>query len=83
MILSLGQVLTVVHPPEIARAAGITAGLTTIRGFERRYGEGWPHIGGHPRGARTWYDLTTKSLIDADGFNFSSRGEIVDRSSVH
>lgn len=74
--------LAVVRPPHVARAAGITAGVTTLPAFERRYGKGLPTMGGHSGGARLWYDTTRGVLIHADGFNIAKDGEVLDGFSI-
>lgn len=73
----------IVRPPSIAHAAGMTIGLTTVPGFERRYGKGLPSMGGHSGGARTWYDLTSHALIHADGFNYAVGGEVLEGYDIH
>jgi len=71
-----------VRPPVIATAVGITVGLTTTKDFERRYGKGQVMMGGHSGGARVWYDTRNQVVINADGFNYSSRGEVIDGFTV-
>src|SRR5579885_2330862 len=71
-----------VKPPAIARCAGITPGLTTIGQFEKKYGHGFAYTGGHPHGAREWYDASTHTQIDVDAFNIGEYGMIVDQFTV-
>ncbi|MFI5386781.1 MAG: hypothetical protein ACHQ50_11750 [Fimbriimonadales bacterium] len=85
ILVFVNAIQTTVRAPEIATAAGITVGKTTIQGFERRYGKGLVLTGGHPRGAREWYDETSHVLIDADGFYFTppeGRKEVIDSLSI-
>lgn len=73
---------TNVQPPKIACAASITVGLTTVNGHDRRYGKGLVMTGGHSGGARCWYDATYGVEVRADGFNYSSSGEVIDGMEV-
>ena len=66
------------RPPAIAVIAGITVGKTAIQGFEKLHGKGRVMTGGHPNGARQWYEETAGVLIDADGFNYAPDGEVID-----
>ena len=68
--------------PEIASAAGIVVGRSTITDIENQIGKGLKHTGGHPNGAREWYDVGSHCLIDADGFFYSPHGEVIDTVSV-
>lgn len=67
-----------VRLPTLAHAAGITPGITTLEGFERRHGKALRMMGGHSGGAGQWYDVRRGVLIHADGFNISKDGEILD-----
>lgn len=67
-----------VRLPRIALAAGITAGLTTLEGFERRHGKALRSMGGHSGGAGSWYVPRQGVVLHADGFNISKDGEILD-----
>jgi len=82
MVALLLGALLADRPPEIARAAGIVVGLTTVQEFERRHRGGLVETGGHPRGARVWYEETQCVEIDADGFNFRRSGEVIDELSL-
>jgi len=77
-----GPRLVEARPPSIARVAGITAGLTTLEGYERRHGKALRMMGGHSGGAGEWYDVRHGVLIHADGFNVAKGGEILDNISV-
>lgn len=61
---------TTIRPPAIATVAGITLGQTTTEQFEKLYGKGFQHVGGHSNRGRTWYDETSGTVIDTDGFNY-------------
>lgn len=85
MLLPLAAMLLQVGQPDvpvIGKMAGITVGLTSIQDFEKRHGKGLAIVGGHPRGARLWYDAKLGIEIFADGFYFSDRGEVVDSLRV-
>lgn len=62
----------------VATAAGITVGQTTLEQFEAAHGRGLAVMGGHPCGARTWYDTTSGVLIYADAFCYTDDGAVVD-----
>ena len=82
MIATLIALQTVIAPPKIGRIAGFVVGQTTIAQYERRHRKGFAHVGGHPNGARTWYDRTLGATLDVDGFDYSDKGEIVDNVNV-
>ena len=67
-----------VNLPLVARGPGLVVGGTSIRECEGKFGDGYAHVGGHPHGARTWYDKTSKATIDADGFTYSHSGEVIE-----
>ncbi len=72
-----------IMPPGLATADGITVGLTTVQQFERRFGKGAVHVGGHSDSGRNWYDGAHHLCLDADGFDFNARSEeIIDCLSV-
>ncbi len=67
-----------VRLPPIARVFGIEVGRTTREELEARWGRGWAHTGGHPRGARAWHLRNVGVVVRADGFDYALGGMLLD-----
>jgi hypothetical protein len=68
--------------PNIATVAGIQVGFSSMDELERQLGKGKVSIGGHPNGARLWRVKGTPWVIDADAFDYSERGAVVDSFGI-
>jgi hypothetical protein len=68
--------------PKIARIAGFQVGYDTIEKMESWLGEGYAYTGGHAQGAREWRSRQTGWFVNADGFNYSRRGRVLDDVSI-
>jgi hypothetical protein len=68
--------------PSIANFGGIQVGYSTQEDLARRWGEGKVITGGHPNSGRVWRILGTGWVMHTDGFEYSSRGLVVDALTV-
>ncbi len=67
--------------PPIARIVGVRVGYDSMEDLDRNLGSGVMMMGGHPHGARDW-TLLPHGSIDADGFDYSKRGRVIDDLGV-
>jgi hypothetical protein len=68
--------------PMIAHVCGIVVGQDTIQHMEHQLGTGAYMPGQHPTGGRAWFIDNLHILVNADGFDYDSNGEIVDKLSM-
>jgi hypothetical protein len=69
--------------PRIARIGRIHIGLSTQDELARTWGEGKTIIGGHPNSGRLWRVQGTSWILKTDGFEYSTRGLVVDSLAIY
>ena len=69
--------------PRIARIGGIEIGRSSQEDLARIWGEGKTIIGGHPNSGRLWRVPGTSWILRTDGFDYSSRGLVVDGLTLY
>ena len=68
--------------PKIANIAGFKVGYSSMEELEGQLGKGKVTVGGHPNGARLWRVKATSWVVQADAFEYSERGAVVDRLTI-
>jgi len=69
--------------PRIARIGGIEIGRSSQEDLARIWGEGKTIIGGHSNSGRLWRVPGTSWILRTDGFDYSSRGLVVDGLTLY
>jgi hypothetical protein len=68
--------------PQIANIAGVQIGYSTQQDLETQWGAGKTVIGGHPNSGRIWRVPGANWIIQTDGFEYSTRGLVIDEFSL-
>jgi hypothetical protein len=81
--VAAGEPETKTTIPAFARMAGVDIGLSTQADLAKRWGEGKTVTGGHSNSGRVWRVKGAPWILQTDGFEYSSRGLVVDSLSLH